>query len=111
MKFDSSQCAILAENQRIFATAKLIGSLYHLNAIDGREVVNTAVTDSNEVLWHRRYDHVGFRNLEILAANQMVDAFDYQKSSDSKLFEPCIDGKHHKSAFPSKAGKKAIEIL
>jgi len=41
----------------------------------------------------------------------MVDGFDYQKSSDSKLFEPCIDGKHHKSAFPSKAGKKAIEIL
>jgi len=108
MKFVSSQCAIHDENQRIAVTAKLIGSLYHLDVIDGREVANTAVTDSNEVLWHRRYGHVGFRNL---AANQMVDGFDYQKSSDSKFCEPCIDGKHHKSAFPSKAGKKAIEIL
>ena len=110
MKFVSSQCAILDENQRIVATAKLIGSLYHLNVIDGREA-NTAVTDSNEVLWHRRYGHVGFRNLEILATNQMVDGFDYQKSSDSKFCEPCIDGKHHKSAFPSTGGKRATEIL
>ena len=111
MKFVSSECAILDGNQRIVATARLIGSLYHLNVIDGREVVNTAVTDSNEVLWHRRYGHVGFRNLEILAANQMVDGFDYQKSSDSKFCELCIEGKHHRSAFPSTGGKRATEIL
>jgi len=108
MKFVSSQCAIHDENQRIAVTAKLIGSLYHLDVIDGREVANTAVTDSNEVLWHRRYGHVGFRNL---AANQMVDGFDYQKSSDSKFCEPCIDGKHHTSAFPSTGGKRVTEIL
>ena len=82
-----------------------------MNVIDGREIVNTAVTVSNEVLWHRRYDHVGFRNLEILAANQMVGAYDYQKSSDSKCCEPCIDGKHDKSALPSTGGKRATEIL
>ena len=111
MKFVSSECAILDGNQRIVATARLLGSLYHLNVIDGREVVNTAVTVSNEVLWHRRYGHVGFRNLEILAANQMVDGFDYQKSSDSKFCEPCIEGKHHRSAFPSTGGKRATEIL
>ena len=36
MKFASSQCAILDEHQRIVATVKLIGSLYHLDDIDGR---------------------------------------------------------------------------
>ena len=40
-----SECAILDENKIIVATARLIGSLYHLNVIDGREVINTAVTE------------------------------------------------------------------
>ena len=67
--------------------------------------------DSNEILWHRRYGHVGFRSLEILAANQMVDGFDYQKSSETKFCEPCIDRKHRRSTFPSTGGKRASEIL
>ena len=111
IKFASSECVLLDGNQRIIATASLIGSLYQLNVVDGKEIVSAAVTESNEVLWHRRYGHVGFKTLEILAANQMVDGFDYQKSRDEKFCEPCIDGKHHKSAFPSTGGKRATEIL
>ena len=111
IKFASSECVILDGNQRIIATASLIGSLYQLNVVDGKEIVSAAVTESNEVLWHRRYGHVGFKTLEILAANQMVDGFDYQKSRDEKFCEPCIDGKHHKSAFPSAGGRRATEIL
>eukprot|EP00794_Sanderia_malayensis_P004207 gene4207-4768_t len=72
-------------NQRIIATASLIESLYQLNVIDGKETVSAAVAESNEVLWHRRYGHVGFKTLEILAANQMVDGFNYHKSSDEKF--------------------------
>ena len=111
MKFIASECTILNGNQRIVATASLIGSLYHLNVTDEREVAHAAVKDSNEILWHRRYGHVGFRGLEILAANQMVDGFDYQKSSETKFCEPCIDGKHRRSTFPSTGGKRASEIL
>ena len=111
MKFIASECTILNGNQRIVATASLIGSLYHLNVTDEGEVARAAEKDSNEILWHRRYDHVGFRGLEILAANQMVDGFDYQKSSETKFCEPCIDGKHQRSTFPSTGGKRASEIL
>ena len=41
----------------------------------------------------------------------MMDGFDYQKSSDSKFCESYIDGKHHRSAFLSRGGKRATEIL
>ena len=111
MKFIASECTILNGNQRIVAIASLIGSLYHLNVTDEREVAHAAVKDSNEILWHRHYGHVGFRGLEILAANQMVDGFDYQKSSETKFCEPCIDEKHRRSTFPSTGGKRASEIL
>ena len=69
------------------------------------------MTGSNEVFLHRGYGHVGFKTLEFLAANQMVDDFDYQKSCDEKCCEPCIYGKHHKSAFPSTDERRATEIL
>ena len=104
MKFIASECTIQNGNQRIVATASLIGSLYHLNVTDEKEVAHAAMKDSNEILWHRRYGHVGFRGLEILAANQMVDGFDYQKSSETKFCEPCIDGKHRRSTLPSTGG-------
>ena len=82
-----------------------------MNVSDGKETVNTAVTQSNQVLWHRPYGHAGVRTLESIAANQMVDGFDYQKSSDEKLCEPCIECKHHRGAFPSTGGKRGTESL
>ena len=111
LKFIASECTILNGNQRIVATASLIGSLHRLNVTDEREVANAAVTDSNEILWHRSYGHFGFRGLEILAANQLVDCFDFQKSSETEFCEPCIDGKHRRSTFPLTGGKRASEIL
>eukprot|EP00794_Sanderia_malayensis_P003830 gene3830-4363_t len=58
----------LGDGHIVKATGKasLIGSLYQLNVIDGKETVSAAVTDSNEVLWHRRYGHVGFKALDFL---------------------------------------------
>ena len=57
-----------------------------------KETASAAVTESTDVLWHRHYGRVRFRTLEIIATNHMVDGFDYQKSSDEKFCEPCIDG-------------------
>ena len=91
MKFAASECTILDGNKRIVATASLIGSLYHLNPIDGQEADHAAVRDSNEILWHRCYSHVGLRNSD--SYKSMVNALNYQRFSDTKFYEPCIDGK------------------
>lgn len=45
IKFSSSGCTILDGYQRIAATASLIGSLYHLIVIDGKEAVSAAVKE------------------------------------------------------------------
>jgi len=81
-----------------------------LNVIDGKEAVRAAVTESTEVLWNRRNGHFGFRTLEIIATNQMVGGFHYQKASDNQLCEPCIDSRDHRSVCPSTSRKRATEI-
>ena len=106
--FASSECVVPDSNQRIIATASLIGSLYQLNVIDGKETVSAVVTESNEVLWHRRYGHFGFKTLEILAANQMVDGIDYHKYHDGEFCEPCIDVKITSAHFHQLVGKEQL---
>ena len=81
MKFVSSECVILDENHKTIATAKEIGNLYYLNVVHRSEAAHAAVKDKNETIWHRRYGHVSFRSLEILAADNMVDGFYYKKSN------------------------------
>ena len=108
IKFASSECIILDGNQRIIAAASLIGSLYQLNVIDGKETVSAAGTESIEVLWHRRYGHVGFKTLEIFAANQIVDGLDYQKSRDEKYFEHALMVNITKAHFHQLVGKEQL---
>eukprot|EP00794_Sanderia_malayensis_P006281 gene6281-7003_t len=100
--FGEPQCTILDDDKKTVAVANKVGGLYYLNVADGRQAAHTTVASTNETTWHRRYGHVGFKSLEILAANQLVNGFDYKKSQSSKFCEPCLNGKHSRSKFPGR---------
>ena len=66
---------------------------------------------SKERLWHRRYGHLGEKNLKNLASNGLVNHFDYDASKEIGFCETCIGGKHHRSHFPNNGGTCSKEIL
>ena len=61
------------------------GNLYYLNCASSKlsvqqnhTAMKCASTDrKKESIWHKRYRHLGPRNLERIAVEQLVDGFDY----------------------------------
>ena len=65
--------------------------------------------ESREV-WHCRFGHLGVRNLQNLAKDDLVSGYDYV-SKDIGFCESFTEGKHHRSQFPADSGKRSKELL
>ena len=65
--------------------------------------------EKKEDVWHRRYGHLGVRNLRKLAKDNLVNDFDYDISKEISFCEPCTNGKHHRSSFLTSGAKRAGE--
>ena len=61
--------------------------------------------------WHRRFGHLGMKNLQKLATDQLVNGLDYDVTKDIKFCEPRVDGKHRHSSFPKSGGRRATKLL
>ena len=94
VKFTESGCEILDSHKKVRAVATRVGSLYHLNCQADNEQINAAVNKSKETkeyTWHRRYGHLGVRNLQKLAKEKLVDDFDYNASRETSSCESCVE--------------------
>ena len=101
VKFTETGCEILDSNKKVIAVATRVESLYHLNCQAHNEQTNAAVNKSKETkedTWHRRYGHLGVRNLQKLAKEKLVDDFDFNASRETTFCESCVEGKHHRSS-------------
>ena len=76
-----------------------------------RQQANVAGSVSQEKLWHRRYGHLGMQNLKRLVMEDMVVGLRSDMTQDIGVCEPCAEGKHHRSKFPTAGGKRGKEIL
>ena len=75
---------------------------------------NTAkiqVQESKEDKWHRRFGHLGVRNLQKLAKEKLVNGFDYDPSKEISFCQACVKGKLHDSQFSTTGGKRSEEPL
>lgn len=99
-KFDKSGCKILNQKKKVIAVATKHGNLYYLEYRKREESAN-ATENNIEMLWHRRYGHIGEQNLKGLANSKLVEQFDYNSSRDLGFCESCIGGKQHRSPFDS----------
>ena len=112
VKFTETGCEILDSDMKVIAVATRVGSLYHLSCQADNEQANAAVSEeTKEDAWHRRYGHLGVRNLQKLAKEKLVDDFDYNASRETSFCESCVEGKHHRSKFPVDGGKRSSEPL
>ena len=102
VEFSEAGCE-MDEDRKLIATATRVGSLYYLKCRKDRQKMNVAdkrcSLENKGSIWHRRYGHLGARNLEELVRHNMVDGFDYNSSTESDLCESCAAGKIHRCKF------------
>ena len=85
-----------------------------MNCIDEQGTTHTATICSSgdkKEIWHQRFGHLGMKNLQKRATDQLVNGLDYDVTKDIKFCEPCVDGKHHHSSFPKSGGRRATKLL
>ena len=118
-EFGQSHCNIIDNKFGLFATATKCGNIYYLNCAgcnlsmkENHTAMKCASTDqTKESIWHRRYGHLGARNLERIVKEQLVDGFDYEPKKESSFCEPCVDGKQSTLTFPKTGGERSDELL
>ncbi len=69
------------------------------------------VVESKEVVWHKRYGHLGVQSLKKLAVDGLVNGFSYDYSKQTSFCDSCTEGKHHRTPFPVRESSRAKEPL
>ena len=109
-----SCCHLLDEKLNVIATGSKVGNMYYLNCIDEQGTTHAATIccgDTKEKIWHQHFGHLGMKNLQKLATDQLVNGLDYDVTKDIKFCEPYVDQKHHRSSFPQSGGRRATKLL
>ena len=61
--------------------------------------------------WHRRYGHLGAKDLQKLVRENMINGLDFDVTKILNFCEPCADRKQHRHSFRKYAGRKSNELL
>ena len=120
--FNERSCVLKNPKGKLITVANKIDSLYYVMFAEPKDHVHHTVTgelpneckSSKEHLWHRRYGHLGVKNLQKLAKEKLVDEFDYNVSKQIDFCEPCLKGKHQRSRFPpcsERTTTKPLELV
>ena len=115
-QFCDEDCKIFNENNELLALGSKIGELYYLNC--SRRISEKANVGStmncNEVIWHRRFCHLGYDNMNKLVTKELVSGIDCQFTRNSYVCEHCCAGKIHRNPFPcgsTKAKRVPLELV
>ena len=97
VSFDKRQgCIRESQAEKLIAVAYNVGNLYYLDSESPKNCqVNVVGDSSKESIWHRRYSHLGERNLQKLLKENLVNGFDYSVSREIGFCEACVSGKSH----------------
>ena len=85
-RFGETSCQVLDANRKLVSVATRVGDLYYLSCRPGSQKCHTAVdmgAETKEDVWHRRYSHLGTRNLQKLAKHELVNGFDFDMTKES----------------------------
>ena len=105
-----TKCMIMSKGKVVLEAFKAPDNLFYLDFedTDDQGTDNHALlTQPAETaqLWHRRFAHLGYANIERLVAGKMVDGInitvDDCKVAAGNTCEPCITAKHHRQPFHS----------
>src|SRR6266576_5857247 len=81
-------------NESLVATAKLDGSLFHLDVKVTHELSNVSKPVKYSWMeWHKRFGHIAVSGLQHLRRRNLVDGFDVDESSELQDCEACVRAK------------------
>ena len=112
-EFTEVTCKMFDARKRLIAIGSKVGSLYYLNHESQSQQANRAEVQRKKNVWHRRFGHLGTRSLQQLARDKMVDGLDFDPSVEADFCESCVEGKHHRSPFPTSVNntKRPLELI
>ena len=108
--FYEHTCKIFNKRRELLAVGHRVGKLYLLNCFHNASA-HSLSANSDEVLWHRRFCHLGMSNLRKIISNDLVRGIDCKITKDSFVCENCCDGKNHRVSFPKSEGNKKREVF
>ena len=108
VNFFDDGCTIL-ENNNIVATGTKVGKLYFLNVVS--HFAGAAV--QSDMLWHRRFCHLGIDNLKKVCNGNLVKGVDCIVNSLGVVCPNCCDGKIKQTPFPigGRQGLKPLDLI
>lgn len=111
--FTSDGCRFQNADGKVVATGTKVGELYYLNCKRKQQSANVTQDSesSQEELWHRRYGHLGTRNLKKLVQEDLVTGLSCAMTEDIGVCEPCAKGKLHRTKFPTDGGRRSKSVL
>jgi transposase InsO family protein len=117
IEFRDETCTIcLAGKLMLKCTVTRPGNLFEFNPRYLESAHAAGVLESAE-LWHRRFGHLGYGNLERLVREELVDGISTPlhafKTAGAELCEPCVMSKQHRRPFPSSDTKttRPVELV
>ena len=114
VNFFGDSCKIVTKNGILIGYGNKIGKLYVLNCQLKPQINSTLVGKDAQYLWHRRFCHLGFKNLEKLSKLNMVSGLNCSIKSENNYFcEHCCNGKNHRTPFPKSnfVKRKPFELI
>ena len=113
VKFHSNHCQIVDQEDEVVAVDVKRGDLYYLSCRQINDQVHVSDAhlnaESKEFIWHRRFGCLNERSLHTLASQKLVDDFEYNTCKRMPFCKSCVEGKLHRTPFPS-AGRKRAEV-
>ena len=115
VNFFQNSCKIANKSGKLVASGKKLGKLFVLECVEGHGAANIAShAEHDEILWHRRFCHIGFDNLRKIIKNDLVDGIDVKITKEKYACENCYDGKNHKIPFypnKSESNRNPISLI
>ena len=116
--FGLTGCTIHHQGRDIGEAKRGLNGLYYIPSLRDEATALSAYSKAETAeLWHRRFGHLGYNNLETLVREGMVDGINVAvsdfKAAKATVCEPCIMAKHHKAPFPTseRDSTEALELL
>lgn len=99
--FTNTKCEIRNSRSKLVATGRREGSLYFLNqgGVAHLACPSSDQNNSREMIWHRRYGHLGSGGLQTLVKKGMVNGMDFNCERGCGFCECCVEGKGHRLPF------------
>lgn len=73
--------------------------------------VHIAVNENSLQLHHKRFGHLGLKNLKLLNNQKLVDGLIFKISEEVEFCEGCTKGMQTRSLFPKNEATRAKELL